>query len=149
MKHQFLVALALPLLAVSVASNANNISDGSPIAPAGSAKSFFVSEPFEAGFGKDPFFPKTDRFQKKKVEAPDEGPPKVTFPDVSLRGISFTDGKKLAILNNSTVGEGEEFSLKGTDSKAVKVKCVTIKEKSVLVSAHGETKEIFLRAALQ
>lgn len=149
MKHQFLVALALPLLAVSVASNANNISDGSPVAPAGSPKSFFLSEPFEAGFGKDPFFPKTDRFLKKKVEALDDAPLKVTFPDVSLRGISFTDGKKLAILNNNTLGEGEEFSLKGSDGKAVKVKCVTIKEKSVFVSAHGETKEIFLRAALQ
>lgn len=150
MKHQFLVALALPLLAVSVASNANNISDGSSVTPAGSPKSFFVSDPFEAGFGKDPFFPKTERFQKKKVEVEEDLTPKSRLPDnISLKGISSVDGRKLAIINNYTLGEGEEFSLKGPDGKAVKVKCVTIKEKSVLVSSQGETKEISLRAALQ
>ena len=149
MKHPSFIALALPLLLTAVAADANNISDGSPVAPAGAPKSSFVSDHFEAGFGKDPFFPKTDRFQKKKVEFEEDLTPKIKFPEISLRGISSTDGRKLAIINNYTLGEGEEFALKGSDGKAVKVKCVTIKEKSVLVSAHGETKEISLRAAVQ
>lgn len=150
MKHQFLVALALPLLITSVASQANTISDGSPVAPAGAPKSFFVSDPFETGFAKDPFFPKTERFQKKKAEIEENPTPKSKIPDnISLRGLSSSDGKKLAIINNYTLGEGEEFTLKGTDGKPVKIKCVTIKEKSVLVSSQDETREIALRAALQ
>ena len=129
---------------------ANNISDGSPIAPPGAARSNFVSVSGEAGFGKDPFYPRTDRF---KVKAPriDEQkniePPAV--PDsVVLRGISFVTGKRLAIINNYTVAEGEEFSLR-IDGKLIQGQCVEIKEKSVVIKVNGTSKEISLRAALQ
>jgi hypothetical protein len=66
-------------------------------------------------------------------------------PDsVVLKGISTFQGKKLAIINNYPVAEGEEFSLK-TGGPLLRIKCVEIKEKSVVVSVGGATKEIQLR----
>jgi hypothetical protein len=70
-------------------------------------------------------------------------------PDfITLRGISVTDGQKLAIINTYTVGEGEEFTLKYR-SQVLKIKCIEIKEKSVIIDSGGATKEIFLRQAVQ
>lgn len=149
MKHQLITTLILPAMLASTAAIADNIPDGSPVAPAGSTKSIFISDPFEAGFGKDPFYPRTERFLKKKVEVEDDHVLRVKFPELFLRGVSSADGRKLAIINTYTMAEGEESSFKGADGKAVKVKCVLIKDKSVIVSALGETKEITLRAAVQ
>ena len=67
-------------------------------------------------------------------------------PDyVVLKGISAFQGRKLAIINNYTVGEGEEFVLK-TRGQPIQIKCVEIKDKSAVVSVNGATKEIPLRA---
>ena len=116
-----------------------------PIVPPSAPKSEFVDDP---SFGKDPFFPKSPR-RKFVPKAPDEKPPEPTVPDiVSLRGISFSDGRKLAIINNHTVGEGEEFSLK-FNGQVLKVRCMEIKDKSVVIDSGGATKEIFLRTTVQ
>lgn len=78
------------------------------------------------------------------VKNPDIEAPRLTVPDsVVLKGISTFQGRKLCILNNYTLSEGEEFTLKGT---SLRIKCVEIKEKSVVVSANGATREIPLRA---
>ena len=114
-------------------------------APASGLKSVFTDDP---SFGKDPFFPKSPR-RKFVPKAPDEKPPDPTVSDfITLKGISFVEGKKLAIINNSTVGEGEEFSLK-FNGQVLKGQCVEIKEKSVIINSGGATKEIFLRQAVQ
>jgi len=115
------------------------------ITPPGAPKSEFIDDP---SVGKDPFFPKSPR-RKFVPKAPDERPPDPTVPDfITLRGISSADGKRLAIINNYTVGEGEEFSLK-FNGQALKVQCIEIKEKSVIINSGGATKEIFLRQAVQ
>jgi hypothetical protein len=117
----------------------------SSVVPAGAPKSEFVDDP---GNGKDPFFPKSTR-RKVVVRTPDAAPPDPTVPDfVRLQGISFAAGRKLAIINNYTLGEGEEFTLK-INGQPVKIQCIEIKEKSVIVAVGGATKEIPLRASLQ
>jgi hypothetical protein len=117
----------------------------SSIVPAGAPKSEFVDDP---GNGKDPFFPRSTR-RKAVVKTLDTAPPDPTVPSfITLRGLSFSQGRKLAIINNYTLGEGEEFSLK-VNGQVLKIKCIEIKEKSVIIETGGATKEIPLRSTLQ
>jgi len=138
----------LSLLTVSLLLAANLRADTavpSAITPTSAPKSVFTDDP---SFGKDPFFPKSPR-RKFVPKAPDEKPPDPTVPEfIKLQGYSFSEGKKLAIINGYTVGEGEEFSLK-SNGQVLKVQCVEIKEKSVIINSGGATKEIFLRSAVQ
>ena len=135
-------ALALVLTALSRAAA------GPPLAPPGivppnAPKSTFINE---LGFGKDPFFPESSRCQPA---APvDPGPGRGNVPEfVSLKGISINQGKKLAIINNYTVAEGEEFSLRYAN-QITKVKVIEIKDRLVVVEVNGVTKELPLRAGL-
>lgn len=128
---------------------ADNIADGSPVAPPGVPRSVFISLPGEDGFGKDPFYPRSTRFTKQVVKVDDTVPVKQGVPDsLVLKGISFVEGRKLAIINNHTVAEGEDFTLR-IDGKLVKGQCVEIKERSAVVKVSGESKEIPLRSNLQ
>ena len=128
---------------------ADNISDGSPVAPLGTPCSVFVSVPGEDGFGKDPFYPRSTRFIKQAVKMEDVMSAKQGFPEsILLKGISFVAGRKLAIINNYTVAEGEDFTLR-IDGKLIKGQCVEIKEKSAVIRVSGDTKEIPLRSYLQ
>jgi hypothetical protein len=118
------------------------VTAGPTLVPPGAPRSEFVDD---VEFGKDPFFPASSRRPKIMVKPSDNEPPRPTVPDfVVLKGISTFQGKKLAIINNYTVGEGEEVSLK-TGGQPLRIKCVEIKEKSVVVSVSGATKEILLR----
>jgi len=128
---------------------ANTISDGSPVAPPGAPHSTFVSLPGEDGFGKDPFHPRTTRFIKQSVKVENPTRTRPTVPEsIVLKGISFVAGRKLAIINNYTVAEGEGFSLR-IDGSLIKGQCVEIKEKGVVIKVNGEIKEIPLRSILQ
>jgi hypothetical protein len=114
------------------------------ITPANAPKSEFLND---VEFGKDPFFPKSTRRPKTIAKTPDTGSVKPSVPaSVMLKGISVTNGKKLAIINNVTVGEGEEFTLK-SGVTGFKIKCLEIKEQSVIVSVNGAVKELPLRSA--
>ena len=141
------------LLALWIAAGSTNgvanIGDGSPVAPAGAPRSTFVSEPYEPGFGKDPFHPRTTRFNPKAPQTQEERPVEPVIPDsIALRGISVVGLKKLAIINTSTVAEGEEVTAR-INGKVVKITCVEIKEKSAVISVNGATKELPLRASFQ
>lgn len=115
----------------------------SAAAPAGSPKSEFIDD---VSFGKDPFFPHSSRRPKTLVKTSDVESARPNVPDfITLKGISVLKDKKLAIINNYTLGEGEEFTLKAV-GQPLKVKCVEIKEKSVIVSVNGATKELPLRS---
>jgi hypothetical protein len=100
-------------------------------------KSVFVDD---VAVGKDPFFPRSTRRgpQVKEVVTSIE-----STPDLQLKGVSGTATRRLAIINNKTfeVGEEGEIKLKG---QSVRVKCVEIKDKSVLVKINGTDREIFL-----
>ena len=109
--------------------------------------SVFVSDP---GFGKDPYFPKSSRIPHVKtnesVELPSPPPPSV--PDeIVLKGINLLKDRSYCILNNRTVTRGEDFDLK-IKGKVYKVRCVEIKDKSVVISVNGISKELHLRNGL-
>ena len=132
--------LLLPLSALA------DVTKATQIAPAGAPKSEFVDEP---GFGKDPFFPKsTRRIPKPPVKLDEEKPREPDFPEfVALKGISVLQGKKLAIINNYTVEQGENFTLK-FNGQVFKLQCIEIKEKSVTLNYGGVIKDLPLRAGL-
>jgi hypothetical protein len=112
--------------------------------PAGAPRSEFVDN---VEFGKDPFFPASRRRPLILVKTPDNESARPTVPDfVVLKGITTFQGRRLAIINNYTVGEGEEFWLK-TGGQPIQIKCVEIKDKSAVVSVNGATKEILLLRA--
>src|SRR5690242_14126261 len=125
--RQFL--LVMVALCFGFPSRLGADSKSSPVPPpSGGPKSEFVDDP---GFGLDPFFPASTRRPKVVVKNPDIEPPRATVPDsVVLKGITTFQGRKLAIINNYPLGEGEEFTLKG--ASPLRVKCVEIKEKSVV-----------------
>lgn len=102
--------------------------------------------------GKDPFFPNSIRRQETVVRVTPAGS---TAPVVSylshlfLKGISGLDGQKLALINNSTVAQGElaEIRLSG---QILKIRCREIRERSVIVELEGggEVREIKLREGI-
>jgi hypothetical protein len=125
---------------------AGSIAGAAPVsAPAASpseppvTKSVFVDRP---NFGRDPFFPNSSR-RGKLVEAT-VAQPVASFDNIALKGISGgTADKRLAILNNKTFEAGEEGELR-VAGQLTRVKVVEIREKSVVISINGITKELFL-----
>ncbi len=74
--------------------------------------------------------------------------PPQKFNDVVLKGISGPKNNRLAMINNATVGVGESVRVKVGDAE-VKVKCVEIRQDSVLVSVNGSApREVRLRGGL-
>ena len=70
------------------------------------------------------------------------------FNDVSLKGISSLNSNRLAVINNKSLSEGESALVKVGDAH-VKVKCIEIREASVLVSVDGaEPRELRMRGGL-
>ena|SRR6266404_6918869 len=96
--------------------------------------------------GKDPFFPNsTQRFAgpatKPSASAP-AAPPKMI-----LMGISGTPQRRLAIINGRTFGKGEEQDV-SLPSGHLHIRCLDIKEDSVIIEVNGEHQELRLRAGL-
>lgn len=116
------------------------------LVPGGAPRSEFTDD---LGFAKDPFFPNSPRRPKAVVRTVE---PEVARPNVpeflTLRGISNIQGRKLAIINNYTVAEGEDFSLR-SGTQTIRVKCVEIKDRSAIINVNGATKELSLRAGFQ
>lgn len=101
-------------------------------------KSVFVDRP---NFGRDPFFPTSTR-RGRMVET-NRVEPVANFNNIVLKGTSGTPEKRLAIINNKTFEVGEEGDLR-VGGQPMKVKCVEIREKSIVISLNGVTKELFL-----
>lgn len=111
-----------------------------------SAVSVFVSDPSDPAFGKDVFYPDTRRFEKK-VATPDPGLDKGDTQIASqlvLKGISGSGKRRLAVINNRTLGQGEiwDFKYKGQSHR---VTCEEIKLHSVVISVEGVTEKIELQ----
>lgn len=143
-----LSSLSALLLTACVLMPESGLADNSlspSIVPPTAPKSEFLDDP---SMGKDPFFPKSSR-RKFVPKVQDDQPPDPTVPEfIVLKGFSVFQGRKLAIINNYTVGEGEEFVLRA-NGQVLKVQCVEIKDKGVVVSVGGATKEIPLPRTLQ
>ena len=102
----------------------------------------------------DPFFPKSDRRPKPAtpvvaVGLPDPSPaPTLMFPkQIVLQGISIAQNQKMALINGRTVAVGEDAVLK-IDGEVLRLHCDEIRDRSVIVSIKGVTKEIRLREGL-
>lgn len=111
-------------------------------------KSVFINDPL---MGRDPFFPNSSRRRalvptNAVVEAFTPPPPAVP-EDIFLKGVNILKDRRLAIVNNYTVAQGEEFDLK-LKGKTYRVQCVEVKERSVVIRVDGINKELPLRPGL-
>jgi type II secretory pathway component PulC len=64
--------------------------------------------------------------------------------DLKLNGISGTAARRLAIINNRTFEANEEGAV-STPSGPVRIRCLEIKDDSVLVQIGGEQRVLRLR----
>jgi len=75
--------------------------------------------------------------------------PAQQFTELVLKGISGPKTRRLALINNQTLSSGESAAVK-LGNRQVKVRCVEIRESSVLVAVEGEARprEIKMRQRL-
>ena len=68
---------------------------------------------------------------------------------LKLKGISISKTLRLAVINDVTLATGEVVDMK-TPGGPIKVRCVQIKDKSVVLTIEGESqsKELFLPGEL-
>ena len=111
-------------------------------------KSVFTDNP---QVGKDPFFPASTRraVVTSRVVATNAGPPTATFDPIGLlklRGISGTTALPLAIINGTTVAQGETAEVR-VGAQIIKFRCLAVREGSVLLEFSGskEVRELSLR----
>jgi hypothetical protein len=106
-------------------------------------QSIFVV-PKNAEEGRDPFFPTSDRLWRVTTV---KLPPRPNTPAVSLvlNGLSGTADHRLAMINGRTFAEGEsnEVTTAGT---RVLIRCIEIKESSVVIEVGGARRELSLRS---
>lgn len=112
-----------------------------------SAKSTFMDDP---NFGKDPFFPKSKRREPTVVQT--NAVVEISVPELLLKGISGSKERRLALIgtpngNSYTFGVGEAADMK-IGNQPVPVRCVEIRDKAVIISVRGQTKELRLRQGL-
>lgn len=127
-------------------------------------KSVFVDDP---KVGKDPFFPTSERRNPKPASPTTTTTTTTTTPGVApavaqnkdlsrflkLKGISISKTLRLAVIhdgsNEITLATGEVVDMK-TPGGPIKVRCVEIKDKSVVLTIEGEarSKEIFVSGEL-
>jgi hypothetical protein len=108
-----------------------------PATPEMVAHSVFVI-PMNPKDGRDPFFPNSNRpYETTQASQPHVG-------DVSslvLKGISGQSDNRLAIINNHTFGLGDEQDIV-TPQGRIHVRCVEIKDHSVVIESAGMRHEL-------
>ena len=107
--------------------------------PVAAPKSVFTDD---AQFGRDPFFPGSARRAPKIVARASAVDPR-TLP-LTLKVIIVGQNKKLAHINNRSFEPGEQSEVLAGGQK-IRIKCLEIREQSVLISFEGTQKELFLR----
>ena len=152
MTHQLVKCAAVwtVLLVCAVARAEHATNDVSKISAPALVKSVFVTDP---AAGKDPFFPNSTR----RTLAPDQNSvtnlapqPSALFNNLTLKGISGAKkGQMLALINSSTVGEGELAEIR-CGQQVVKIRCREIRPRSVVIELDGvgEVKELKLREGI-
>lgn len=102
-------------------------------------QSVFVDRP---DFGRDPFFPKSTRRGTVASTNP-VVEPVANFGNLALKGISVNNERRLAIINNKTFEVGEEGEVR-VNGQPVKLKVTEIRDRSVVITVNGVSKELFL-----
>ena len=88
--------------------------------------------------GRDPFYPNSSRPYENAPVA------KASAGDVSslvLKGISGPPDHRLAIINNRTLGIGDEQDL-ATPQGRIHIRCIEIKDNSVMIESGGVRHEL-------
>jgi hypothetical protein len=96
--------------------------------------------------GRDPFFPESSRRRPQFHENPGSSvnPSSGILNQIMLKGISRDKDRKLVLINNATIAEGEKAQIRINNGQTVTIQCLEIRERSVLISIEGakEAKEI-------
>jgi|SRR5579872_892764 len=98
---------------------------------------------------KDPFFPLSTRTPFPVVVVTNNAAPAISAASFTLRGLSGQQNERLALINNRTIAVGEDAEV-ATPSGKIKIRCLEIKESSVVIRAENqpETIEVHLRKGL-
>lgn len=119
-------------------------------------KSVFTSDPAN---GKDPFFPDSTRRNPRAakpsgdssntnlVRGPQAVPAKKPAPDLVLQGLAGSKSQRLGLINGRTFAAGESGTIVITNGVSLRLKCIEIRPRSVIVQVDGEasTRELKLR----
>jgi hypothetical protein len=85
--------------------------------------------------GKDPFFPLSERFKKRSAVATNGVVRMFSVLDqLTLKGISIGQQRRLALINNLTLAEGEKGPIR-LNNQTNLIQCVEIRDNSVVVAA--------------
>ena len=141
----FSFAVTAPLLAVAeTVSKPSSPSTKTNQAEIEIPRSVFTI-PAKAGDGRDPFFPLSRRMvveakPDKATETPAPAP-----VAVSLKGIARgAGGKRYALINDKTFTVGDENEVL-IDNSRVRIRCIEIKEDSVIIEQNGARQELRMR----
>ena len=120
-----------------------------PPAPVEIPKSVFVA-PTDPSVGKDPFFPRSGYpyIRTTTVSTTSKTNPVVTVPELVLSGISGTQDKPLAVINNSTFSEGDVHNVFVSGGRQILVQCLEIDLQggTALVQVSGQRKILPLKS---
>jgi hypothetical protein len=141
---------ALLLLAALAGAGAGTLSKAVPRVPTKAPaeppdpeafKSVFVVDP---KFGKDPFFPKSQRLALT-LAAEQTGSRVVDVStNLVLKGLSGSPRRRLAIINTHVLAAGESAEVKA-DGQTIQFQVLEIRERSVLIQCEGQPpKELFM-----
>ena len=100
-------------------------------------KSEFTDDP---QFGRDPFYPTSQRRRGQRTVTPILTPD-APVTELTLKGISGSVQRPLAIINNRTFAVGESADMK-VNNQILKVRCVEINDKVVKITINGVPKEL-------
>ncbi|MGA9451278.1 MAG: hypothetical protein WBW41_08035 [Verrucomicrobiia bacterium] len=113
-----------------------------PTNPSQSAKTNLVRSvfilPMNPGEGRDPFFPKSNR-PYEMTPAATNNVPEVTA--LVVKGVSGSSDRRLVIINNHTFAAGDIADVI-TDQGRIRVHCVEIKPRSVVVEVGSQFHEL-------
>lgn len=140
-----LLVAALALAPCGARAAANASKPAAPPAPeAPPPRSVFTVDP---QFGRDPFNPKSIRRARVAVQTNVVVSTSSSFPDdIRIQGYSNHRGKPLVILNGKSIEKGEKIEV-NTRIGRVAVRCLDLTEKTILLEANGQTKELPLPVA--
>ena len=94
--------------------------------------------PANPGEGRDPFFPKSNRPYEATMTATNMTP-EVTA--LVVKGVSGSSDRRLVIINNHTFAAGDIADVI-TDQGRIRVHCVEIKTRSVVIEVGGQYHEL-------
>lgn len=95
---------------------------------------------FDERIGKDPFFPR-----RSLAPIPQAAASEVRVTDFTLNGITPLGARPTAIINGHTFEKGESSEVKVPSGGKVMIRCVEIKEGSVIITIENSLKPVELR----